>query len=93
MKSLGAIARARAKLRSLGVEASAKAVGKSADPDFIELTCYIRKETHLKEKQKLLDRGGGQLCDLVEELIHDLAQKIRWNPQLSLQKLPMSIVF
>ena len=48
---------------------SVKAVGKSADPDFVKLTCYIRKETHLNAKRKLLDRGGGQLSDLVEELI------------------------
>ena len=50
-------------------EPSAKAVGKSADPDFVKLTCYIRKETHLNAKRKLLDHGGGQLSDLVEELI------------------------
>ena len=48
---------------------SGKAVGKSADPDFVKLTCYIRKETHLNAKRKLLYRGGGQLSDLVEELI------------------------
>ena len=54
---------------TLGAEASVKAVGKSADPDFVKLTCYIRKETHLNAKRKLLDHGGGQLSDLVEELI------------------------
>jgi hypothetical protein len=53
----------------LAAEPSAKAVGKSADPDFVKLTCYIRKETHLNAKRKLLDHGGGQLSDLVEELI------------------------
>ena len=42
---------------------------KGADLAFVKLTCYIRKETHLNAKRKLLDRGGGQLSDLVEELI------------------------
>ena len=54
---------------TLAAEPAARTVGKSADPDFVKLTCYIRKETHLKAKRKLLDNGGGQLSDLVEELI------------------------
>jgi hypothetical protein len=48
---------------SLAAEASVKAVRNSPDRDFVKLTCYIRKETHLHAKRKLLDHGGGQLSD------------------------------
>ena len=54
---------------TLAAEPAAKAVGKSADPDSVKLTCYIRKETHLHTKRRLLDHGGGQLSDFAKELI------------------------
>lgn len=46
-----------------------KRVGKSADESYVKLTSYIRKDTHLKVKRKLLDQGGGQISDLVEKLL------------------------
>jgi acyl-CoA reductase-like NAD-dependent aldehyde dehydrogenase len=46
-----------------------KRLGKSADPDYAKLTCYVRKETLLKVKRKLLDNGEREISELVEELM------------------------
>ena len=46
-----------------------KRLGKSTDPDFAKLTCYVRKNTLLKVKRKLLDQGEREISDLVEELM------------------------
>ncbi len=43
--------------------------GKSADPDFIKLTSYIRKDTHLAVKKRLLEQGK-EISELVEELLN-----------------------
>lgn len=42
--------------------------GKSADPDYVKLTSYIRKDTHLQVKKKLLDEDK-EISELVEELM------------------------
>ena len=42
--------------------------GKSADPEYVKLTSYIRRQTHLQVKKKLLDRGM-EISELVEELM------------------------
>ena len=42
--------------------------GKSASPDYIKLTSYIRRETHLAVKKRLLDEGR-EISELVEELM------------------------
>ena len=42
--------------------------GKSADPDFVKLTCYVRKETLREAKKKLLDQGR-EVSEIVEELL------------------------
>lgn len=42
--------------------------GKSSDPDYVKLTSYIRRETHLKVKKRLLDEGK-EISELVEELM------------------------
>ena len=42
--------------------------GKSVDPDFVKLTSYIRKDTHLQVKKRLLDQGM-EISELVEELL------------------------
>ena len=42
--------------------------GKSVDPDFVKLTSYIRKDTHLQVKKRLLDQGK-EISELVEELL------------------------
>jgi len=44
--------------------------GKSADPDYIKLTTYIRRATHLAVKKKLLDEDK-EISELVEELMTD----------------------
>jgi hypothetical protein len=46
-----------------------KRLGKSADPNFAKLTCYVRKDTLLQVKRKLLDNGEREISDLVEELM------------------------
>ena len=42
--------------------------GKSADPNFIKLTSYIRRETHREVKRRLLD-DGREISELVEALL------------------------
>jgi hypothetical protein len=42
--------------------------GKSVDPNFVKLTSYIRKDTHLQVKKRLLDQGM-EISELVEELL------------------------
>jgi len=42
--------------------------GKSADPDYIKLTTYIKRGTHLAVKKRLLDEGK-EISELVEELM------------------------
>jgi hypothetical protein len=50
--------------------AASRARGKSADPNFIKLTTYIRKETHQAVKIDLLKDGQGrEFSELVQELL------------------------
>jgi hypothetical protein len=42
--------------------------GKSANPDYVKLTSYIRRETHRAVKKRLLDEGR-EISELVEELM------------------------
>ena len=42
--------------------------GKSANPEFIKLTSYIKRETHLAVKKRLLD-DGREISELIEELL------------------------
>ena len=46
-----------------------KQLAKSKDPAYVKLTSYIRKETYLAAKRRLLDNGGGQISDVIEELL------------------------
>jgi hypothetical protein len=41
--------------------------GKSANPDYVKLTSYIRRETHRAVKRRLLDEGR-EISELIEEL-------------------------
>lgn len=44
--------------------------GKRSDPDFEQITAYIRKDTHQQAKIALLEEGKGQqFSDLVETLL------------------------
>lgn len=42
--------------------------GKSADPAFVKLTSYIRRDTHLAVKKRLLDEGK-EISELVQDLM------------------------
>ena len=42
--------------------------GKKSNPDFIQATVYLKKETHQTARKMLFDEHG-QLSDLVEELL------------------------
>ena len=42
--------------------------GKSADPDYVKLTSYIRRETHREVKRRLID-DGREISELVEALL------------------------
>lgn len=52
-------------------------VGKRNDPDYDQVTAYIRKETHKRAKIALLEGPGKQeFSELVEQLLTDwLAQR------------------
>ena len=43
--------------------------GKRSDPDFEQVTAYIRKETHQAVKIDLLKNGGQEFSALIEELL------------------------
>lgn len=44
--------------------------GKRSDPDFEQVTAYIRRQTHQETKIALLQEGSGrQFSELVEELL------------------------
>ena len=49
---------------------------KRSNPDFVGLTTYVRRDTHLRAKIALLQEGEGkELSELVEELIHEWLEK------------------
>ena len=43
--------------------------GKRSHPDFKQITAYIRKDTHRAVKIALLQNGGKEFSELVEELL------------------------
>jgi|SRR5579862_346050 len=49
-------------------------LAKSADPDFLKFTTYIRKQTHHAVKVKIVEQGR-EFSDLVEELLTDWLHK------------------
>ena len=45
---------------------------KRSDPDFLQVTAYIRKETHRKTKIRLLEEGQGrEFSELVEVMLEE----------------------
>lgn len=60
-------------VNSVGLGTAAKRgrpPAKRSDPDFVGLTTYIRRKTHLKAKIALLQEGENrELSELVEDLI------------------------
>jgi len=51
---------------------------KSADPDFLKFTTYIRRHTHRAVKMKMVEQGR-EFSDLVEELLSDWLQRQQKN--------------
>lgn len=49
--------------------------GKSSDPDYVKLTSYVRRDTHLAVKKRLLNDGDREISELVEELLTNWLQK------------------
>lgn len=49
-------------------------MAKSADPEFLKFTTYIRKQTHRAVKVKVVEQGR-EFSDLVEELLTDWLHK------------------
>lgn len=55
--------------RALSV-ARGRPKGKRSDPDFEQVTAYVRKETYLQTKMSLLQKGGSKdFSELVEDLL------------------------
>ena len=48
--------------------------GKKSNPDYTQVTVYLRKQTHLAAKKRLLDEGG-EFSELVEDLVTQWIQK------------------
>jgi hypothetical protein len=47
-----------------------KGSGKRSDPDYVQISAYIRKDTHRQAKRKLLEEGDERdLSDVIEELL------------------------
>ena len=46
-----------------------KPKAKSADPDYTRITVYIRRDTNDKLRRRLLDEGGREMSDLVQQLL------------------------
>ena len=47
-----------------------KGSGKRSDPDYVQISAYIRKETHRLAKRKLLEEDSERdLSDVIEELL------------------------
>ena len=42
--------------------------GKKSNPDYTQVTVYLRKQTHLAAKKRLLDEGR-EFSKLVEDLV------------------------
>jgi len=43
--------------------------GKRTNPEFVQITAYIRRETHRQVKLTLLEKGRQEFSELVEELL------------------------
>lgn len=61
-------------LDSPGGVVSARGLAKSTNPVFMKFTVYVRKQTHLAVKTRLVSQGR-EMSDLVEELLSDWLQK------------------
>ena len=48
--------------------------GKKSNPDYTQVTVYLRKQTHLAAKKRLLDEGR-EFSELVEDLVIQWIQK------------------
>ncbi len=49
-------------------------LAKSADPDYVKFTIYVRRSTHLGVKTRLVSKER-ELSDLVEELLSNWLKK------------------
>jgi hypothetical protein len=54
--------------KQLNVQPAAAGLAKSADPDYLKFTTYIRKKTHRAVKVRLTEQER-EFSDLVEELL------------------------
>jgi hypothetical protein len=52
-----------------------KAKAKSQDASFQKVTTYLRKDTYIAVKRKLLDQGGGQISDVIQGLLQEWVGK------------------
>jgi hypothetical protein len=50
--------------------------GKRTNPDFVQITAYIRKDTHRNVKIQLLKEGKGkELSEVIEDQLSDWLRK------------------
>ena len=70
----------KATARALETRKVGRPPGKKSDPDYTQATVYLRKQTHLAAKKRLLDEGK-EFSELVEELVTQWIQKSE-NPKV-----------
>ena len=52
-------------------DSKARARGKSSSAEYVQISAYVRKETHKQARKLLLDdERDRDLSDLIEELLH-----------------------
>lgn len=53
-------------------ESNTKRKGKSSNPEFLQVSAYLRKETHKTARKLLMDDDQGRdLSDLMEQLLQE----------------------
>lgn len=63
------------KSSNAGTKAMGRPRAKRSDPDYTQVTAYIRKDTHMTVKRKLLDMGDAEFSDIVEKLLSEWAKR------------------
>lgn len=59
-----------------GEKRSGRPLAKRSDPEWKQISAFVRKETHRKAKMKLLQQDGNKdLSDVIEELLQNWVER------------------
>ena len=70
----------KASARAVAPRKVGRPPGKKSNPDYTQVTSYLRKQTHLAAKKLLLDEGR-EFSELVEDLVTQWIKKSE-NPKV-----------